>query len=61
MFVIAFNTLYTREMEVCPDYISKYNSDHGKQIILSIIPNEKGWHYLTVKAVCITEKNNLKT
>ena len=50
-------------MEVCPDYISKYNSNHEKQVTLLMIPNEKGWYYLTVKKLSallrrITSKHN---
>ena len=30
-------------------YISKYNSNHEKQITLLMIPSEKGWHYLAAK------------
>ena len=32
-----------------PAYISKYNSNHGKQVILLMIPNREGWHDLAVK------------
>ena len=41
---IAVNVLHTKEMEmeICPAYISKYNSNHEKQIILLMILNEKG-------------------
>ena len=38
----TFNqTLYTTEKEICPDYISKINSNYEKQIILLMIPNEQ--------------------
>ena len=40
--------LYEKEKEVCPAYISKYNSTHEKQIVLLSIPNGKNWHYLAV-------------
>ena len=35
----------------CPAYVSKINSNCEKQIVLLMIPNEekKGWHYLAVK------------
>ena len=33
---------------MCPAYISKYNSTHEKQIVLLMISNGKGWHYLAV-------------
>ena len=61
--LIYSNVLYTKKMEICPAYISKYNSDHRKQITLLMIPNEKGWHYLAVKKLSallrgIISKNN---
>ena len=50
-------------MKLCPAYISKYNSTHEKQIILLMIPNEKGWHYVAVTKLPdllrgITSKSN---
>ena len=54
---IALNFLYTKEMEIYPAYILKYNSHREKKITLLMIPNEKGWHYLAVKTVCITKRN----
>ena len=36
-------------MEICPAYVSKYNSNCEKQVTFLMIPNEKGWHYLAVK------------
>ena len=50
-------------MEVSPPYISKINSNYEKQIILSMIPNQKqeSWNYLAMKrTICIVERNNLK-
>ena len=32
-----------------PAYISKHNVNHENQIILLMIPNGEGWHYLAVK------------
>ena len=48
---IALNVLYFNEMEICPAYIPKINSNCEKEIILLMIPNEEkeGWHYLAVK------------
>ena len=48
---IALNILYIKEKEICPAYISKFNSNCEKQISLLIISNEEkqGWHYLAVK------------
>ena len=39
--IIALNILYTKEKEILPAYISKYNSTREKQIMLLIIMNEK--------------------
>ena len=38
---IALNILYVKEKEICPAYISKFNSNYEKQIILLMIPNEE--------------------
>ena len=48
---IALNILYTKEKEICPAYISNHNSNHEKQIILLMIPNEENeeWHCHAVK------------
>ena len=46
-------------MEICPAYISKYNSSCEKHYHL-MIRNEKGWHYLSVNTISITNTNNLK-
>ena len=35
------DTLYTKEKEICPAYISKINSNCVKQIILLKTPNEE--------------------
>ena len=47
----ALNILYIKEKEICLAYISKINSNWGKQIILLMIPNEQkdGLHYLAIK------------
>ena len=36
--------------EIHPAYVSNYNSNVGKQIILLIIPNGEGWHYIAYKS-----------
>ena len=36
-------------MNAYPAYVSEHNSDCKKQIILLMIPNGEGWHYLAVK------------
>ena len=57
---IALSLLYTKEMEICSAYISKYNPCE-KQISFLINPNEKDWHYLAVKkTTCVTKRKNLK-
>ena len=48
---------------IYPAYISKRNLNHEDKIILLMIPNKEGWHYLTVKKLLpllrkITSKNN---
>ena len=40
---------------------SKYNLKHENQVILLMITNGEKWHYLAVKIVCITLRNNIKT
>ena len=47
---IAFNILYTKEKEILPVYILNHYSIFEKQTILLMILNEeKGWHYLAVR------------
>ena len=45
-----------------PDYVSKYNSNCQKQIILLMIPNGERCHYLAVKKkkkkIRIIKRNN---
>ena len=50
-WVIVLNTLYIKEREICPFYISEINSNWEKQIILLMIPNKEkeGWYYVEVK------------
>ena len=36
-------------MNIYRPYLSKHNLNHEKQIILLMIPNGEGWHYLEVK------------
>ena len=38
-----------RKEYIIPAYISKQNPDHGKQIIISMIPSGEGWHYIALK------------
>ena len=47
---IALNVLYAKKEKICPAYVSKYNSNREKQVILLMISNgEKRWHYPVVK------------
>ena len=34
-----------------PAYVLKHNSNCEKQVLLLMIPNGEGWHYLAVKKV----------
>ena len=45
---MVLNRLYIKN-NIYPSYISEHNSNHRKQIILSMIPNREGWYYLAVK------------
>ena len=47
---VTLSIFYMKEKEICPDYISKINSNCEKQVILLVIPNveKEGWHYLAV-------------
>ena len=38
-----------RREKIYPAYVSKHNSNRGKQAILIMIPNGKRWDYLAVK------------
>ena len=47
-----------KKKNIYPAYVSKHNSNRGKQVIFLMIPNGKGrtaksegqsWHYLAVK------------
>ena len=46
---IAINVLYSIKMY--PAYVSKYNFKQEKQVILLMIPNGDGCHYIAVKKV----------
>ena len=39
----------SKKMIICPAYISKYILNHENQIIVLMIPNGQGWHYLAIK------------
>ena len=39
-----------KKKKIYPGYVSKYNSNREKQVVLLMISNgEKQWHYLAVK------------
>ena len=50
---IALNILYVpyNTENVRPAYISKYNNERDKQVILLMITDNKRWHYLAVKSI----------
>ena len=48
---VALNVLYVplNEINICPEYISKYNFDKRHQVVLLKIGDDKGkWHYLAL-------------
>ena len=60
---IALNVLYVKKQKIYPAYVSKYNSNRERQVILLMIPNGEGRRYLPVKKLSpllgvITSKNN---
>ena len=38
-----------KKKEICCTYVSKYNSNREKQVIVLMIPDGERWHYLAVK------------
>ena len=52
-----------KKKKIYPGSVSKQNSNFEKQVILLMIPNVEGWHYLAVKKLSvwlrgIASKNN---
>ena len=41
--------MYAKKEKLCPAYVSKHNSNSEKQVILLMVLNGPGWHYLAVK------------
>ena len=41
--------MYTKKQKIYPAYVSRHNTNQGKQVILLIIPNGERWHYVAVK------------
>ena len=50
---IAPNVLYAKKEKTDLAYVSKHNSNREKQVILLIVPNGEGWHYLVVKKLSV--------
>ena len=40
-----------KKKKLYPAFVSKYNSKSKKQIMVIMIPNREGWHYLTIKTL----------
>ena len=58
---IAINVWYAKNEKIYPTYVSKHNLKSEKQIILLMIPNGKGWHYLAEKEIFrIIKRNSIK-
>ena len=47
--VALLYVLFAKKEKIYPAYVSKHNSNRERQIILLMIPNGEGWHYLAVK------------
>ena len=46
---IALNVLCAKNEKVHPAYVLKHYSNREKQVLLLMIANGEGWHYLAVK------------
>ena len=46
---VALNVLHAKKEKIYPAYLSKHNLNSKTQVILFMIPNGEGWHYLAVK------------
>ena len=56
---IARNILYDTKRKKHPAYISKHNSDRGKEVILlMILHGEKLCHFLSVKKLSLLLRGN---
>ena len=38
-----------KKEKIYPDYVSKHYPNREKQVVLLMIPNGEGWHYLAAK------------
>ena len=50
---IALDFLHAKKAKLCPSYVSKHNSNPGKQVIHVIIPYGEGWYYLALKKLSV--------
>ena len=50
-----------KKENIYPAYVSRNYSSGEKQVILLMIPNGEGWHYLAVKKIISIIKNNILT
>ena len=41
---VALNVLYAKKEETYSAYVSKHNSNCGREVILFMIPNGEEWH-----------------
>ena len=48
---VNINALFVKKEKIYPTYVWKHNSNHEKQVILSMTANGEGWHYLVVKTL----------
>ena len=60
---IAINILYAKKEKNICSYLSKHTSNRKKPVVILMIPNGEGWHYLVAKKLStllrgITLKNN---
>ena len=56
----ALNILYAKKEKKYPLYVSSYNSKLEKRVVLLVIPNGKGWPYISVKTISNIKRNNFK-
>ena len=47
--MFALNVLNAKKEEIYPNYVSQHNSNREKEVILLMITNGEGSHYLAVK------------
>ena len=52
-WTIGLNVLYAKKQNTYSAYVSKHISNCEKQVILLMILNGEGWHYLAVKKLLV--------